>query len=62
MIDTQKSNRLLKDLKKLVSQQNFDLTSLKKGLFPEYVRFRWMSFSFLFCWMPRWDLSVVQAD
>lgn len=44
MINTDKSNRLLANFGELVSKETFDMTSLKKGRFPDRVFSRWRLF------------------
>ena len=52
MINTDKSNRLLANFGELVSKETFDMTSLKKGRFPDRVFSRWRLFFSPLCSMP----------
>ena len=57
MINTAKSARLLAQYGELLSKDSFDLSSLKKGLFPDHVLSLSRLCSSLLCWMLSKDLS-----
>jgi hypothetical protein len=62
MINTDKSTRLLANFGELVSKGTFDMTSLKKGRFPDHVFSRWKwFFSPLYLMLNR-ALSAALSD
>lgn len=62
MISTAKSARLLAQYGELLSKDSFDLSSLKKGLFPDLVFSLSRLCSSLSCWMPSKALGMASAD
>ena len=61
MINTAKSARLLAQYEELLSKDSFDLSSLKKGLFPDRVLSLSRLCSSLLCWMPSKALSMASV-
>lgn len=61
MINTPKSARLLAQYRELLSKDSIDLSSLKKGLFPDRVLSLSRLCSSLLCWRLSKDLSMASA-